>query len=159
MVNLGLIDKYTLLPQPALILKLHKSQNKAKTILKIDANKTAWLQLFFHPSQPFGEVLFEAISGLNVKHICFDPTVLVSIYKLSLIDALTKWGESIWPSFKKWDGTFFFLVKNYSLEEVFTKWIKKFTHVCFKEKYDLRESKNSTTKINFNNSISLSTTT
>lgn len=140
MVNLGIVNNLNLLPPNTLRVAFKKSDFLGNT-LKIDKSNITYLFFTFNPSHNFSLKFFHILKGINASKIVIDPTYLVTIYNLSLEDALFKWGTQIFPSFKNFDGVFFFEVKNYCLKNVFNKWSQKFTYVCFKEKYNLTQLK------------------
>jgi len=138
MVNLGIVNNLNLLPPNTLWVNL-KKHTQVESILEINKNLTT-LNFFFNPENNFGESFYSLLKGLKANQIALNPTYLVPIYNLSLEDSLLKWGETIFPFFKNWDGTLYFEVKNFCLQNTFKKWSKKFTHVCFKNKYNLIQS-------------------
>ncbi|MDQ7032858.1 MAG: hypothetical protein Q9M37_09135 [Desulfonauticus sp.] len=146
MINLGLVNSLSVLPDPTLHLVFEKTSTYPETLLEIAQQGQTYLHLKLNPEYEFAPLFFSTIQGLKVKYTCLEPTSLVPIYNLSFSDALLKWGQEVWPAFLSWDGVFFFFTKNTNalLEEVFPKWIEKFTHVCFKSKYDLRVTEQTT---------------
>lgn len=138
MVNLGIVNNFSLLPPNTLRVVFQKSDT-LDNILKIDKSDIAYLFFTFTPKHNFSLKFLNILKGIKAQKIVIDPTYLVTIYNLSLEDALFKWGNQVFPFCKNFDGVFFFKVNGYCLRNVFNKWSQKFTYVCFKEKYNLTQ--------------------